>query len=284
MKRFLFLALVVWVTAGPSEARAQFDLGRQLTSIANQVTGVLNQVNQYAAAVNEYIHLDCAAQGMTPTASATPAIASSVVCGSLNALGAFQGAYRDLANIPNTVGNILPATDWRTVLAQADTVSEADIRTIYAGQPAVVAGAVAAFNARREAADRQVVMSHERANAAEELAAALDAAEVAVNDMEARSPVTATALGQTKAALTLARTELVAAFARHKAHEAALDALATQAEELGRRELEAEHQRVRTRLGASWAQERAELDANRAQRMDSLYGGYALHPLFGGTP
>ena len=284
MKRFLFLALVAGAAAWPSEARAQFDLGRQLTSIANQVTGVLNQVNQYAAAVNEYIHTDCAAQGMTPTASATPAIASSVVCGSLNALGAFQGAYRGLAHIPNTVGNILSPTDWRTVLAQADTVSEADIRTIYAGQPGVVAGAVAAFNTRREVADRQVVMSHERADAADELTAALDAAELAVNDMEARSPVTATALGQAKAALTLARTELVAALARHKAHEAALDALATQAEELARRELEAEHQRVRTRLGASWAQERADLNANRAERMDSLYGGFPLHPVFGGTP
>ena len=284
MKRFLFLTLVAGAAVWPSEARAQFDLTRQATQIANQITGVLNQVNQYAAAVNEYIHTDCAAQGMTPTASATPAIASSVVCSSLNALGAFQGAYRGLANIPNTVGNILPATDWRTVLAQADTVSEADIRTIYAGQPGVVASAVAAFNARREAADRQVVMSHERANAAEELRAALDAAEVAVNDMEARSPVTATALGQTKAALTLARTELVAALARHKAHEAALDALATQAEELGRRELEAGHQRVRTDLAAAWAADRAELNANRPQRMDSLYGGFPVHSVFGGTP
>ena len=110
------------------------------------------------------------------------------------------------------------------------------------------------------------------------------AAELAVNDMEARSPVTTTALGQAKAALTLARIELVAALARHKAHEAALDALAAQAEELGRRELEAGHQRVRTGLAAAWAADRAELNANRAQRMDSLYGGFPLHSVFGGTP
>ena len=284
MKRFLFLALVAGASIWPSEARAQFDLTRQATQIANQITAVLNQVNQYAAAVNQYIHLDCAAQGMAPAANATPAVGASVLCSSLNALGAFQGAYRGLANIPNTIGNILSPTDWRTVLAQADTVSEADIRTIYAGQPAVVASAVAAFNARREVADRQVVMSHERANAAEELRAALDAAELAVNDMEARSPVTTTALGQAKAALTLARIELVAALARHKAHEAALDALAAQAEELGRRELEAGHQRVRTGLAAAWAADRAELNANRAQRMDSLYGGFPLHSVFGGTP
>ena len=121
------------------------------------------------------------------------------------------------------------------MLAQADTVSEADIRTIYAGQPGVVPGAVAAFNARREVADRQVVMSHDRADAADEL-------------------------------------------------RAALDALAPQAEELARRELEAEHQRVRSNLGAAWARERADLNANRAERMDSLYGAFPLHSVFGGTP
>lgn len=281
MKRFLLLALV-GIAAWPEAGRAQFDLGRQLTNIANQVTGVLNQVNQYTAAVDEFIHLDCAAQGMAAEASATPAGASAVVCSSLNALGAFQGAYRDLADVPNLFGNILPATDWRAVLAAADTVREADIWAAYAGQPEAAALAVDAFAARREVADRQTVLSHARRDAAGELTAALEAAEAAVDALEARSPVTATALGQTRAALTLARGELLAALARHKAHETALEAAAVAAEEVARRELEAEHQRTRAALAAEWAADRAALEASRPERLEALYGGFRLHPFFGG--
>ena len=281
MKRFLLLALV-GIASWPEAGRAQFDLGRQLTAIGNQVTGVLNQVNQYTAAVNEFVHLDCAAQGMAPQARSTPAGAAALLCGSLNALGAFQDAYRDLADTPNLFGNILPATDWRAVLGAADTVRETDIRATYAGGPEMADRAVAAFGARRAAADRRVVISHARRNAAGELRAALEAAEVAVDALEARSPVTATALGQTRAALTLARGELLAALARHKAHETALEAAAVAAEEVARRELEAEHQRTRAARAAEWAADRAALEASRPERLKALYGGFRLHPFFGG--
>ena len=282
MKRFLLLALV-GITVWPEAGRAQFDLTRQLTHIANQVTAVLNQVNQYTAAVNEFIHLDCAAQGMSPEARSTPAGAAAVLCGTLDALGAFQDTYRDLADTPSLVGNILPATDWRAVLAAADTVREADIRTTYAEQPEAADRAVAAFQSRRAAADRQVVISHARTDAASELTAALDAAEVAVDELEARSPVRATSLGQTRAALTLARGELLAALARHKAWEAALKAAVTAAGEVARRELETERQALWTALAAEWAQDRATLAASRDERLAALYGGFQLHPFFGGN-
>ena len=246
------------------------------------MTGVLNQVNQYTAAVNEFIYLDCAAQGMSPQARSTPAGASAVLCGSLNALGAFQDAYRDLADTPDLFGNILPATDWRAVLGAADTVRETDIRATYAGGPEMADRAVAAFGARREAADRRVVISHARRNAAGELRAALEAAEVAVDALEARSPVTATALGQTRAALRLARGELLAALARHKAYEAALGAALTAAEEVARRELEEEKKAGRMALAAEWARDRAAMEASRPARLDALYGGFRPHPFFGG--
>ena len=281
MKRFLLLALI-GIAVWPETGQAQFDLPRQLTHIGNQVTAVLNQVNQYTAAVNAFIHLDCAAQGMSPEARSTPAGAAAVLCGTLDALGAFHDAYRDLADTPNLVGNILPATDWRAVLAAADTVREADIRTTYAEQPEAADRAAAAFLARRAAADRQVVISHARTDAASELTAALEAAEVAVDGLEARSPVRATSLGQTRTALTLARGELLAALARHKAWEAALEAALTAAGEVARRELETERQALRSALAAEWAQDRAALGASRDERLESLYGGFQLHPFFGG--
>ena len=40
----------------------------------------------------------------------------------------------------------------------------------------------------------------------------------------------------------------------------------------------------RTALEAEWAAGRAALDSSRADRLESLYGGFPLHPLFGGTP
>ena len=83
---------------------------------------------------------------------------------------------------------------------------------------------------------------------------------------------------------TLTEGQLVAAMAELEAWDASARAAEDYDTEVARRELEAEHQRVRTALGASWARERADLNANRAERMDSLYGGFPLHSVFGGTP
>ena len=143
--------------------------------------------------------------------------------------------------------------------------------------------AAAAFAARRAAADRGVVLAHTRTDAARELRAAFEAAESAADDLEARSPVTSTGLGQTRVAITLARAQLLAALARHKAYEAGVVAVGASASEVARRGMEAERLARRTALEAEWAADRAAMVASRAGRLASLYGGFQLHPIFGGT-
>ena len=188
MNRFIgvAIALCCGLATAPAAA-AQFDLTRQLIQIGNDVTAVLNHVNQYTALTDQFIQLDCSAQGMTATASSTPAAGATVLCSGLNAAGAFGETYRSLAATPTLLGTVLPARDWRAVLAEADTVSETDIRTVYATGPEAGERAAAAFAARGATADRVVVLAHTRTDAARELAA-LDAAESAADDLEARSP------------------------------------------------------------------------------------------------
>ena len=284
MNRFItvVLACLAGALIAAPEAAAQFDPGKQTTNIANQIAGIARRIRQYRTLTDQFIHLDCAARGMATDASATPAIGPPALCSALGELGAFQDAYAAIAGVPATLlKTVVPPRDWRAVLAAADTVSEADIRAVYAGG----AGdrAATAYAARREAADRGVVLAHTRADAARELRAALDAAETAATDLEARSPVTATGLGQTRVAVTLTRAQLLAAIARHKAYESGVAAAGASASERARREMEARRLARRTALEAEWAADRAATAASRADRLESMYGGFRLHPLFGGN-
>ena len=67
----------------------------------------------------------------------------------------------------------------------------------------------------------------------------------------------------------------------------ALDASAGAAEEYDaevlRREIEARRLADRAALEARWAQERAVLATAEAQRIESMYGGFRLHPVFSGN-
>ena len=76
--------------------------------------------------------------------------------------------------------------------------------------------------------------------------------------------------------------QLIAAMAELEAWDASTQAAADYDAEVRRRELEAEHQRVRTDLAAEWAADRAALEASRPERLETLYGGFRLHPFFGG--
>ena len=84
-------------------------------------------------------------------------------------------------------------------------------------------------------------------------------------------------------AITLARAQLLAALARHKAYEAGVVAAGASASELVRRGMEAERLARRTALEAEWAADRAAMAASRAARLESLYGGFPLHPIYGGA-
>ena len=212
------------VLAAP-DAAAQFSTDKQLTNIGNQVQEILNRINAYTTLTDQFVNFDCAAQGMAPTAQATPEIEVPVRCETLNMLGAFEDSYRRLMAAPaNLLRTAAPVRDWRAVLASADTVAETDIRAVYQTLPDGPDAALAAYERRRERADRQVVLAHAESDAAAALAATLDEAEAVINDLEGRNAVTETGVAQTQVAATLTRGRLLVALSQLRAYQAAIAA------------------------------------------------------------
>ena len=272
------------VFAAP-DAAAQFSTDKQLTSIGNQVQEILNRINAYTALTDQFVNFDCASLGMALGAVATPEIGASVPCDTLNMPGAFEDSYRSLMAAPaNLLKTAAPTRGWRAVLAAADTVAETDIRAVYQTLPDGPDAALAAHERRRERADRQVVLAHAESDAAAALAATLDEAEAVVNDLEARNAVTETGAAQTQVVATLTRGRLLVALSQLRAYQAAIAAAEEYNAEVVRREAEARRVTRRAALQADWAATQAALVANRAARLESMYGGFKLHPLFGGSP
>ena len=280
----LSLSLAV-VFAMPPGASAQFDLDLQATEIINQAQELVNRVTRYTTLLNQFTSLDCAAQGMAAGAEATPINEAAVVCDTLNMLGAFKDSYPQLLAAPTDLLNTpAPLPDWRDLLQTSDTVSEADIRTIYQSGPHAADAAVATFGRQRDYTDRGVVLSHAQADAAASLTQTLDEAERVVADLEARNSVTRTGLAQTQLAATLTRARLIVAMAGLRAFETSAQAADAYNAEVMRREIEARRLAERAALEARWAQQQAAQAAGAGARIESMYGGYRLHPFFSGNP
>ena len=276
----LSLTLTV-VLAIPPRASAQFDLDLQATEIGTQLQEILNRVTQYTAQLTQFTRLDCSAQGMAAGAQATPVAEAAVVCDTLNMIGAFRDSYQQLLAVPTDLLNTpAPFPNWRDVLEAADTVTEADIRNIYPGN---ADRPVAVFQRRRDYADRSVVLAHARADASIALTAALDAAQAAVADLEARNSVTRTALAQTQVAAALTRARLLVALSNLRSHEAAAQAADAYNAEVARRQIESRRLADRAALEAQWAEEQATMAAAADQRIQSMYGGFQIPTGLGGN-
>ena len=285
MKHAIAFSLTLTVAgAMPPGASAQFDLDLQATEIINQAQEIANRITRYTTLLNQFTSLDCSAQGMAAGAEATPINEAAVVCDTLNMIGAFKDSYQQLLAAPTDLLNTpAPLPDWRDVLQQADTVSAADIRTIYQRGPHAADAAVATFERQRDYTDRGVVLSHAQADAATALTDTLDEAERVVADLEARNSVTRTGLRQTQLAATLTRARLIVAMAELRAYETSAQAADAYNAELMRREIEARRLAERAALEAQWAQEQAALALGAGARIESMYGGYRLNPVFAGN-
>ena len=278
---FSLSLVLTGVFAMPPSAGAQFDLDLQATEIGNQLQEILNRITRYTTLLSQFTSLDCSAQGMAAGAQATPLNEAAVVCDSLNMLGAFRDSYRQLLQAPTDLLNTAPPLpDWRDVLGAADTVTEADIRNIYPGN---ADRPVAVFQRRRDYADRSVVLAHARADASIALTDALDAAQAAVADLEARNSVTRTALAQTQVAAALTRARLLVALSNLRSHEAAAQAADAYNAEVARRQIESRRLADRAALEAQWAEEQATIAAAADQRIQSMYGGFQIPAGLGGN-
>ena len=285
MKHAIAFSLTLTVAgAMPPGASAQFDLDLQATEIINQAQELVNRVTRYTTLLNQFTSLDCSAQGMTAGAQATPINEAAVVCDTLNMIGAFKDSYRQLLAAPTDLLNTpVPLPDWRDLLQQADTVDEADIHNVYQSGPHAADAAVATFQRQRSYTDRSVVLSHAQTDAVAALTDTLDEAERVVADLEARNSVTRTGLRQTQLAATLTRARLIVAMAGLRAYETSAQAADAYNAELMRREIEVRRLAERAALEAQWAQQQAALAAGAGARIESMYGGYRLHPVFSGN-
>ena len=172
---------------------------------------------------------------------------------------------------------------WRDVLQEADTVTAADIRDIYQSNSNAADAAVATFARQRDHADRSVVLAHARADAAASLAATAAEVQDKIDTVAGENNVSDTALQQAILAGNLSQGQLLAAMAQMEAWDASAAAAEAYNAEVGRRELEARRLAERAALEAQWAQEQATLALGADARINSMYGGYRLHPFFSGN-
>ena len=73
------------------------------------------------------------------------------------------------------------------------------------------------------------------------------------------------------------------ALAGLRAYETSAQAADAYNAELMRREIEARRLAERAALEAQWAQQQAALALGAGARIESMYGGYRLHPVFSGN-
>ena len=285
MKHAIAFSLTLTVVGAlPPGASAQFDLDLQATGIINQAQELVNRATRYTTLLNQFTSLDCSAQGMAAGAEATPINEAAVVCDTLNMLGVFKDSYQQLLAAPTDLLNTpVPLPDWRDVLQTSDTVSEADIRNVYQSGPHAADAAVATFGRQRDYTDRSVLLSHAQTDAAAALTDTLNEAERVVADLEARNSVTRTGLAQTQLAASLTRARLIVAMAGLRAYETSAQAADAYNAEVMRREIEARRLAERAALEAQWAQQQAALAAGAGARIESMYGGYRLNPVFSGN-
>ena len=172
---------------------------------------------------------------------------------------------------------------WRDVLQEADTVTAADIRDIYQSNSNAADAAVATFERQRDHADRSVVLAHARADAAASLAATAAEVQDKIDTVAGENNVSDTALQQAILAGNLSQGQLLAAMAQMEAWDASAAAAEAYNAEVVRRELEARRLAERAALEALWAQQQATLALGADARIESMYGGYRLHPFFSGN-
>ena len=297
MKKTLIVLIAIgalWLPGLVRRGTAQ-DSIHYLVMIANQGTQISNQVqaltrmdSHIAQLTGQFEHLRDSALGQIG-AIADPitdliAVPTDLLNTARDWHADFTGPVADMVMAVTALsGGTSFSESWRNVLQQADTVSAADIRTIYQSGPHAADTAAATFERQRDYADRSVVLSHARADAAASLAATAAEVQGKIDTIAGENNVSDTALQQAVLAGNLSQGQLLAALAQMEAWDASAAAAEAYNAELMRREIEARRLAERAALEAQWAQEQAALALGANERIEAMYGGYRLHPVFGGN-
>ena len=284
--------LLIWLVLRPWMHR------NQDTQIANQIRELQKMVAELRTASGQLAQVRNMAQGQIGAIAAPIADLMAFPSDLLDTARDWQADFTGPAgDLIGTLTDFRAGTSfsesWRDILDAADTVSETDIRAVYAAQPEAGDRAAAAYAARREAAEERLARIGARADAAADIQALRAATTATLDTVAGRvdaDPLTGgpnrsgTALDEGTAIGGIAQLRMLIGMGRGRAVASGAAAADATASEVARREMEAERLAGRTALEAEWAAARAALEANRADRLESLYGGFPLHPLFGGTP
>ena len=283
------VALISAVRSGTAQDSAAYlvMIANQGTQISNQVQALTRMTRHINQLTGQFEHLKQSALGQIG-AIASPiteliAVPTDLLHSARDWHSDFTGPVADMVTAVTALsGGTSFSESWRDVLQQADTVSAADIRNIYQVGPHAADAAVAAFERQRDYADRSVVLSHARADAAASLAATA-AVQDKIDTVAGENNVSDTALQQAVLAGNLSQGQLLAAMAQMEAWDASAAAAEAYNAELMRREIEARRLAERAALEAQWAQEQAALALGADARIEAMYGGYRLHPFFTGN-
>ena len=272
--------------------------GNQRAMIANQVRELEKLVEQLETARRQLTQVRDGAQGLVGAITDPMADLVATSTDLLNTArdwhadftgpaGDMVGSVRNFANNGESFSR-----SWRDVLQASDTVTEADIRNVYQSGPNAADAAVATFERQRVEGDRRLEYAGARADAGADLIEIREATTRAMSRIGERvdaDPDTGGAnrssaaltegdvlasLGQIRALIGIGRSRAMAAT------EAAADRF--RGEEL-RREIEARRLAERAALEAQWAQQQAALAAGAGARIEAMYGGYRLNPVFAGN-
>ena len=284
------VALISAVRSGTAQDSAAYlvMIANQGTQISNQVQALTRMTRHINQLTGQFEHLKQSALGQIG-AIASPiteliAVPTDLLHSARDWHSDFTGPVADMVTAVTALsGGTSFSESWRDVLQQADTVSAADIRTIYQSGPHAADAAAATFERQRDYADRSVVLSHARADAAASLAATAAAVQGKIDTVAGENNVSDTALQQALLAGNLSQGQLLAAMAQMEAWDASAAAAEAYNAELMRREIEARRLAERAALEAQWAQEQAALALGAGARIESMYGGYRLHPVFAGN-
>ena len=284
------VALISAVRSGTAQDSAAYlvMIANQGTQISNQVQALTRMTRHINQLTGQFEHLKQSALGQIG-AIASPiteliAVPTDMLDTARDWHSDFTGPVADMVTAVTALsGGTSFSESWRDVLQQADTVSAADIRNIYQVGPHAADAAAATFERQRDYADRSVVLSHARADAAASLAATAAEVQDKIDTVAGENNVSDTALQQAVLAGNLSQGQLLAAMAQMEAWDASAAAAEAYNAELMRREIEARRLAERAALEAQWAQEQAALALGAGARIESMYGGYRLHPVFAGN-
>ena len=272
--------------------------GNQRAMIANQVQELRKLVTQLETARNQLTQIRDGAQGLVGAITDPMADLVAVPTDLLNTARDWHADFTGPAG--NMVDSIRDFADssqsfsrsWRDVLQASDTVTEAGIRNIYQSGPHAADAAVATYQRQRVEGARRLEYAGARADAGADLIEIREATTGAIgrigervdDDPDTGGPNRSSpALTEGDALASLGQIRTLIGIGRSRAI-AATEAVADRfrAEEL-RRQTEARRLAERAALEAQWAREQAALAAGAGARIESMYGGYRLNPVFAGN-